>query len=198
MQFAYVRKYPVCRLGYSLIILLLEAFLMLLRAFLILAFVLPYPFASAQSVRNSSPFPNSLLVAPGINYYPHQWSADQWEKDLSNISRLGIEFINIGDQAWATWHKGEGIFNLDDLEHIIYLAGQKGLKVVITLPYHDPPAWLRKNYENMTNLGIPQIANERYQEGVKSLTKTLAKKFGQSQHVAGWIISSLTQEQWES
>lgn len=170
---------------------------MLLRAFLILAFVLPYPFAKAQSVRNSSPFPGSLVVAPGINYYPHQWSADQWEKDLSNISRLGIEFINIGDESWANWHKGEGIFDLNDLEHVIHLAGQKGLKVVITLPINDPPAWIRKNYENMTNMGIPQIANEKYQAEVKSLIKTLAKKFGQSKHVAGWILTSLDKEQWE-
>lgn len=171
---------------------------MFLRAFLLLAFVLPYPFAKAQNVSSHSPFPNSILTAPGLNYYPQQWPMDQWAEDFKNMDKLGIEFVNMGDKAWASWQKNEGSFNFTGIEEAVNLAGQAGLKVVITIPVTDPPAWLRKSYENIANEGVPQLSNEIYANAVKLLVKGLARKFAQNPYIQGWIIPSATPQQWES
>lgn len=170
---------------------------MLLRALFLLALILPYPFAHAQSVKSNLPFSESLLTAPGVNYYPHQWPEDQWEKDLKNMASMGIEFVNVGDQAWASWQKSEGVAQLAGLEKVVSLAEQAGLEVVITIPIMDAPAWLRSSYENIANVGIPQLSNEVYHAAVQTLVKGMARKFANNDAVAGFIIPSLSKEQWE-
>lgn len=171
---------------------------MFLRAFLLLALILPYPFARAQDVRNPNPFPESVLMATGVNYYPHQWPQDQWTADFKNMAKLGIEFVNMGDKAWSSWQRGEDNYSFIGIEEAVNLAGLQGLKVVITIPATSPPTWLRKTYENIANSNMPQFSNDIYKNSVQKLVKGLARKFAQNPYVSGWVFASVSPEQWQS
>jgi len=61
----------------------------------------------------------------------------------------------------------------------------------------DAPAWLRSSYENIANIGIPQLTNEIYSTAAQTLVKGMARRFANNDAVAGFIIPSVSKKQWE-
>src|ERR1700761_9536302 len=89
-----------------------------------------------------SAFPRERLMSIGVYYYPEAWPESQWERDISNIKKLGFEYIHLAEFAWAFMEPSEGQYNFAWLDRVIALAQQHGLKVVLCTPSATPPAWL--------------------------------------------------------
>ena len=69
----------------------------------------------------------------------------EWERDLKNFREHGFNTIKI----WAQWrwnNPGENTYYFDDLDRIMDLAHENGLKVVINTIFDVAPAWFYKKF----------------------------------------------------
>ncbi len=146
---------------------------------------------SAQSSLPSSPpskfFREPDMMTIGVYYYPEAWDKNQWARDISNIKKLGMEFIHMGEFAWAFMEPKEGEFDLDWLAENVELATRQGLKVILCTPSAAPPVWLTKKHPEVLmvdaagrrqNHGARQHAcwsAETYRKYVERVSTQLAK-----------------------
>ncbi len=97
--------------------------------------------------------PNPLDRLPplvfGTQYYrqPTPLPAE-WDKDLANIKRLGLDVIQLRPQ-WRWHERNEGELNFDDLDRLFDLAAKHGLGVIFKFFLSCGPQWLFDNYDAM-------------------------------------------------
>lgn len=102
---------------------------------------------------------NQLEILPfGAQYYraptPHP---DQWAFDMENMAKHGFNTVKL----WACWRSNnprEGVYDFSDLDRLMDLAAQNGLKVIINQIFDTAPAWFLKKYPEslmITNDGQP-------------------------------------------
>ncbi|HXA49791.1 MAG TPA: beta-galactosidase [Candidatus Acidoferrum sp.] len=147
-------------------------------------------------------FPAKDMMTIGVYYYPEAWPEAQWGRDMANMKKMGMEFVHMGEFAWAYMEPEEGRFRLDWLEHAVDLAAQNGLKVILCTPSATPPVWLsRKRPEilmvdatgrRMNHGGRQQgdWSSPVYRDYVKKVVTALAMKFGQDARVWGWQLDN--------
>jgi beta-galactosidase GanA len=72
--------------------------------------------------------------------------AEEWEEDLKHIKTLGFTAVQLRPQ-WA-WHEvKEGIFRWDDIDRLMDLTAEVGLKVLFKFFLESAPLWLFKEYK---------------------------------------------------
>ena len=106
--------------------------------------------ASAES----TPFPQSDLMRIGVYYYPEAWPSNQWARDIANIKQLDLEFVHMGEFAWAFMEPTEGKFDFDWLERNVQLCAEQGLKVVLCTPSPTPPVWLSEKHPEILMVDV--------------------------------------------
>jgi beta-galactosidase len=141
--------------------------LLLRAAFLALcptAVVMPAQTAAPASARYE--FPPADLMNIGVYYYPEAWPAEQWPRDMANIKKLGMEFVHMGEFAWAFMEPTEGKFDFAWLDRNIAVAAEQGLKVVLCTPSPAPPIWLTEAHPDVLMIdanGRRQVHGTRQQ-----------------------------------
>ena len=88
----------------------------------------------------------------GIQYHrPPTPPPDEWESDLAQIARLGLDHIYI----WATWGAVEGspgAYAWNELEELVDLSARHGLGVILNLELWAVPAWAERDEFRQTRL----------------------------------------------
>jgi beta-galactosidase len=152
--------------------------------------------------RSSLFFEEKQVMLTGSYYYPEQWPESQWERDISNMARLGFEFTHYGEFAWSTLEPEEGKYNFDWLDKAVALAAKYHLKVVLCTPSATPPAWLTAKHPDvlMVNAegrtiqhGARQQASwssKVYREYLQKIVEALAKRYAGNAAVWGWQIDN--------
>lgn len=147
-------------------------------------------------------FPAKDMMTIGVYYYPEAWPESQWGRDMANMKKMGMEFVHMGEFAWAYMEPEEGHFRLDWLEHAVDLAAQNGLKVILCTPSATPPVWLSRKHpeilmvdatgRRMNHGGRQQgdWSSPVYRDYVKKVVTALAMKFGQDPRVWGWQLDN--------
>jgi len=147
-------------------------------------------------------FPPKDMMTIGVYYYPEAWPEAQWDRDLANMKKMGMEFVHMGEFAWAYMEPEEGRFRLDWLDHAVELASRKGLKVILCTPSATPPIWLERKHpeilmvdaagRRMNHGGRQQgdWSSPVYRDYVKKIVTALAMKFGQDERVWGWQLDN--------
>jgi beta-galactosidase len=64
-----------------------------------LALVLMFPCLTPAAAPDW--FPRADLMTIGAYYYPEAWPESQWARDMANMRKLGMEFVHMGEFAWA-------------------------------------------------------------------------------------------------
>lgn len=147
-------------------------------------------------------FPAPDLMRIGVYYYPEAWPSNQWARDIANIKKLGLEFVHMGEFAWAFMEPEEGKFDFDWLDQNIALCAQHGLKVILCTPSPTPPIWLTQKHPEvlMVNAkgrrmqhGARQHAcwsSETYRSYVGKIVDQLGRRFGNDTRVWGWQLDN--------
>jgi beta-galactosidase len=142
------------------------------------------------------------LMNIGVYYYPEAWAASQWPRDMANIRKLGMEFVHMGEFAWAFMEPEEGRVTLDWLETNVRLAAEQNLKVVLCTPSPTPPVWLSEKHPEILMVdarGRRMLHGTRqhacwsvpaYREYVGKIVTALAERFGQDPRVWGWQLDN--------
>lgn len=147
-------------------------------------------------------FPDKDLMIFGSYYYPEQWNPSQWERDLKNMSEIGINFTHFAEFAWAELEPEEGKYNFEWLDKSIALAEKYGLKVVLCTPSPTPPVWLTEKHPDVliaNEMGVSIQHGRRqhaswssavYRDYVSNIVTRLAKRYGNHPAVIGWQIDN--------
>ena len=111
---------------------------------LVTAFVMSTAIRLAAA--DSPLFPQADLMRIGVYYYPEAWPSNEWARDIANIKKMHLEFVHMGEFAWAFMEPEEGQFDFSWLDRNIELCAQQGLKVVLCTPSPTPPVWLTQQH----------------------------------------------------
>jgi beta-galactosidase len=160
-------------------------------------------FSACCFGQNSNSFFNDAdLTKIGVYYYPEAWPSNQWARDIANIKKMGLEFVHMGEFAWAFMEPREGEFSFDWLERNVQLCADQGLKVVLCTPSPAPPAWLVEGHPEVLMIdaqgrrmqhGSREHAcwsRDLYRQYVEKIDVELARRFGQNPAVWGWQIDN--------
>lgn len=162
------------------------------------ASVMPAQTAAPSSYK----FPPADLMSLGVYYYPEAWPAAQWSRDMANIKKLGLEFVHMGEFAWAFMEPTEGKFDFAWLDKNIELAAAQGLKVVLCTPTPAPPIWLTEKHPEVLMVdaaGRTQVhgtrqhatwSSEVYRGYVAKIVHALGRRYGKDQRVWGWQLDN--------
>jgi beta-galactosidase GanA len=84
----------------------------------------------------------------GAQYFrPPFPTRDCWRRDLGNMRDLGFNTVKL----WAVWNwieREPGVYTFDDLDELLDLALEFGLKVVINTIPEGAPYWIREGNED--------------------------------------------------
>jgi beta-galactosidase len=154
------------------------------------------------NAENPEWFPKRDMLTIGVYYYPEAWPEAQWPRDMTNIRKLGMEFVHMGEFAWYFMEPEEGNYQFDWLEKNVALAAQNGLKVVLCTPSATPPIWLTRAHPEILMVDAQGRTMDHgsrehadwsspvYREYVTKIDTELAKKFGNDPRVWGWQIDN--------
>lgn len=82
----------------------------------------------------------------GAQYYRAPTPASEnWESDLKNMKSLGFNCVKFWVQ-WGWTHRGENEFYFDDIDTLMDLAYECGLKVTLNIIFDVAPQWIFKEY----------------------------------------------------
>jgi beta-galactosidase len=158
--------------------------------------------AVAVIAADAPPFPPADLMRIGVYYYPEAWPSDQWARDIANIKKLNMEFVHMGEFAWAFIEPEDGRFDFDWLDRNVQLSADQGLKVVLCTPSPTPPVWLTQKYPEVCMVdahgrrmvhGTREQAcwsSEKYRQYVGKVVAELGKRFGKDPRVWGWQLDN--------
>ncbi len=107
-------------------------------------------FLSAQTTPNKDFFPVSVWYSGGKARAPmlEKISADSprlWKEDLNKIKGLGFNTV----RTWVEWNLGEpreGEYHLENLDLLLKLANEVGLRVIVQVYVDSAPEWVGKKY----------------------------------------------------
>ena len=157
---------------------------------------------TSRAATNAPAFPESDLMRIGVYYYPEAWPSNQWARDIANIKKLNLEFVHMGEFAWAFMEPQEGKFDFAWLDRNIQLCADEGLKVVLCTPSPTPPVWLSEKHPEILMVdaagrtmlhGTRQQGNwssEVYRKYVGKIVDELGKRYGNDPRVWGWQLDN--------
>ena len=157
---------------------------------------------AANAAAEPAPFPQSDLMPIGVYYYPEAWPSNQWARDITNIKKLDLEFVHMGEFAWAFMEPTEGKFDFAWLERNVQLCAEQGLKVILCTPSPTPPVWLSEKHPEILMVdatGRKMLHGTRqqgcwsvqtYRDYVGKITEELGKRFGNDPRVWGWQLDN--------
>jgi beta-galactosidase len=169
---------------------------------LFLAFALGAAAHAAPADTTATFFPPADLMRIGVYYYPEAWPAEQWPRDIAKIRKMGLEFVHMGEFAWAFMEPQEGKFDFDWLERNVQLCADQGLKVVLCTPTPAPPVWLTQAHPEVLMIdaagrrmlhGTRQQACwnvDTYRSYVAKIVDELGRRYGRDPRVWGWQLDN--------
>ncbi len=172
------------------------------RSLLILAALCVATARGAPAETERAWFPAADLMRIGVYYYPEAWPEKEWPRDIANMKTMGLEFVHMGEFAWAFMEPQEGKFDFDWLERCVQLCADQGLKVVLCTPSAAPPAWLTSAHPDVLMIdasGRRMLHGTReqacwnvdtYRKYVARIDAELGRRFGHDPRVWGWQIDN--------
>lgn len=138
----------------------------------------------------------------GVDYYPEAWNEAQWEKDAANMKAAGINFVRLGEFAWAKMEPSEGQYHFGWLDRALQILSAHGIKAVLGTPTASPPAWLMAKYPDIAAMNEDGIRyrygsrrnyclhNPHFLAAVKAIVTAEAEHFKNNPAVLGWQIDN--------
>jgi beta-galactosidase len=124
-----------------------------------------------------------------------------WKEDLVKVKRLGFNTV----RTWVEWNVGEpqeGYYHLENLDLLLRLASEVGLKVIVQVYVDSAPEWVGKKYPDghyaaQDGQAIPSQAAPGYCFDHRGVRKAVLDFFQEvARHVAtspafyGWDLWS--------
>lgn len=118
------------------------------------------------------------------------------------MQAAGINFVRMGEFAWAKMEPSEGQFNFAWLDRALQILSAHGINAVLGTPTAAPPAWLYAKYpdiEAVSKEGIryrfgsrddTSINDAHFLTAVRTIVTAEAEHFKNNPAVLGWQIDN--------
>lgn len=123
-----------------------------IRSILLVGLTLPFAFANfgAAAPPESGVYPIAVWYGGGKARAPMQEpdgraNRASWKRDLEQIKSLGFPAIKTWVE-WASSEREEGQYNFTNLDQLLELADETGLRVLIQIYVDSAPDWLGEKY----------------------------------------------------
>src|SRR6266496_273800 len=111
---------------------------------------IPRTHSNSSNATKSTFFPVAVWYSGGKARAPMVEAvtpdtAKAWKEDLTKIKNLGFNTV----RTWVEWSVSEpqeGEFHLENLDLMLQLAGEVGLKVIVQVYVDSAPEWVGKKY----------------------------------------------------
>lgn len=88
----------------------------------------------------------------GAAYYPELWDKGEVIKDVQRMKDLGINTVRIGEFAWSTMEKTEGVYDFSFFKYVMDVMHENGISVILCTPSSTPPRWVFKKYPDLMRI----------------------------------------------
>lgn len=130
------------------------------------------------------------MIIYGADYYPEHWDESYWDKHISLMKEYSIDWVRIGEFAWAIVEPKEGEYNFSLFDKAITKLKENGIKVILGTPTATPPAWLVRKFPEILPVDfhgrVREFGSRRhystnskvYREYSARITEEYAKRYG--------------------
>ncbi|RKD88906.1 beta-galactosidase [Halopiger aswanensis] len=134
----------------------------------------------------------------GTCYFPEHWPSERWETDVQQMADAGLEYVRMGEFAWARLEPERGEFDFEWLETALEYIDDQGMQAVLCTPTATPPRWLVDDHPDMLQEepdGTTRefggrrhycFNSEAYALETDRIVTRLAERFADHPVVAGW------------
>lgn len=141
-------------------------------------------------------------IAYGGDYNPEQWDEAIWEEDMRLLKLAGIDTLTVNVFSWAKLQPAEDRYDFSQLDRIMKLCRENGMKVVLATSTAAHPAWMAKKYPEITRVernGMKRKFGARhnscpnspvYRKYSVALAEKLAQHYGHYDNIIAWHISN--------
>lgn len=141
-------------------------------------------------------------IAYGGDYNPEQWDETVWEEDMRLLKLAGIDTLTVNVFSWAKLQPAEDCYDFSQLDRIMQLCRDNGMKVVLATSTAAHPAWMAKKYPEITRVernGVKRKFGARhnscpnspiYRKYSVALAEKLAQRYGHYDNIIAWHISN--------
>jgi len=136
----------------------------------------------------------------GADYYPEHWDESFWSRHIDIMKKYGIDWVRIGEFAWAVFEPKEGEFHFELFDKAIKLLKDNGINIILGTPTATPPAWLIRKFPEILprdyNGKVREFGSRRhystnskvYREYSARIVEEYAKRYGSI--VDAWQIDN--------
>ncbi|GAB3653415.1 beta-galactosidase [Glycomyces tarimensis] len=94
--------------------------------------------------------PNIIPTVDGLafggDYNPEQWPRKTWDEDVELMREAGVNLVSVNIFSWASLNPGPGRWEFGQLDDIMGLLAENGVKVDLATSTASPPPWFSQQY----------------------------------------------------
>lgn len=162
-----------------------------------LATMAPQPIADA-----SRPRFQHEGVAFGCDYNPEQWDPSTWREDVALMQEAGVDLVAVNIFGWSRLQGPDGSFDFTDLDIVIELLHEAGIRVNLGTGTASPPPWLTARHPEILPVmadGTTRHPGGRqawcpsspvFRASALALVDAVAERYGEHPAVALWHVSN--------
>ncbi|MDD7015283.1 MAG: beta-galactosidase [Treponema sp.] len=148
----------------------------------------------------NNPSVNKILY--GGDYNPEQWSLEERQRDMEMLPKAGIDIVTLNVFSWAKLQPQEDTYDFSDLDRIVDMVSEKGMKICMATSTAAHPAWMAKRYPDILRVDIDGRKHTfgsrhnscpnspTYRKYAPLLAKKLAERYGKRENILAWHISN--------
>jgi beta-galactosidase len=145
------------------------------------------------------PVPGIVL---GCDYHFEQWSPVVWREDMALMRTAGVGLVAINVFGWSNLEPRPGEYDFTDLDQIVELLHENGIRINLGTGTASPPPWLTRRHPEV--LPVMADGTTRYFGGRQAwcpsspvfrdhalaLVDQVARRYGEHPAVALWHVSN--------
>ncbi len=145
---------------------------------------------------------NQEKIAYGGDYNPEQWDEATWAEDMRLFHLAHIDTVTLNVFSWAKLQPDENTYDFAQLDKIMELVRENGLKVVLATSTAAHPAWMAHRYPEILRTefnGMKRKFGGRHNSCPNSLVyrkysvrlaEKLAERYKDYDNIVAWHISN--------
>lgn len=165
-----------------------------------------YLHDSQQAARPSRVF-DRLRSARGTmlyggDYNPEQWPREVWREDMRLFKEAHINEVTLNVFSWARLQPEEDTYDFSELDAILKLCEENGLRVILGTGTGAMPSWLTLRHPDVNRVGYNGerlrhsgrenfcASSPSYRKYAVALAAHLAERYGARESVVAWHVSN--------
>ncbi|MBD5458056.1 MAG: beta-galactosidase [Lachnospiraceae bacterium] len=138
----------------------------------------------------------------GGDYNPEQWPEEIWEEDMRLLKLAHIDIVTLNVFSWASLQPEEDVYHFEQLDKIMEMVRQNGLKVCLATSTAVHPAWMARKHPDVLRTEFSGMKRKfggrhnscpnspTYRKYAGALAARLAERYQGYDNIVAWHISN--------